>query len=175
MKLSLRPALLVIVLALAAVVAWQAANLDAHWRAPAAVEPAAVKTVGLPPTVAEESRLGALATLNALEEAPLFWPSRRPPPDKPQEPVESPPKENPLEGVRLLGAFTARGQGGVVLSIESDEGAPSMERVTVGESYSGLTLTNVSPVAVEFEDIDGERYNLPLEIERIEIDSLPVD
>lgn len=175
MTFSLRPVLVVIVLALAAVVAWQAVNLDAHWQAPAAVEPATVETVGLPPTVAEDSRLGALATLNELEEAPLFWPSRRPPPDKPKEPVESPPEENPLEGVRLLGAFTASGQGGVVLSIESDKGEPGVERLTVGESYSGLTLTNVSPVAVEFEDRDGERYNLPLEIERIEIDSLPVD
>lgn len=175
MTFSLPRVLLVIVLGLAVVVAWQVASLETQWQAPSAIKPATVETVGLPPTVAEDSRLGTLATLNALEEAPLFWPSRRPPPDKPKEPVESPPEENPLEGVRLLGAFTAPGQGGAVLSIESDKGEPKLERLTVGESYAGLTLTNVSPVAVEFEDRDGKKRNLPLEIERIEIDSLPVD
>lgn len=175
MKLSIRSVLVVIVAVLVAVVAWQAAGLDADWQAPAVIEPAAVETVALPSTVAEDARLGTLATLNELEAAPLFWPSRRPPPDKPEEPVESSPKENPLEGVRLLGAFTAPGRGGVVLSIESGKDQRRVERLTVGESYEGLTLKNVSPVAVEFEGRDGEKYNLPLEIERIQIDSLPAD
>jgi len=175
MTLSLRTALVLLVGALGAVVAWQVVGLDTDWQPPAPVEPTEVRTVPLPPSVAEDTRLSVLAGLGALEEAPLFWPSRRPPPEKPAEPVESPPKEDPLEDVRLLGTFTASGQGGVVLSIEPPKGEPRVERLTVGESLDGLVLKNVSPVAVLFEDRQGGMHTLPLEIERPQINALPVD
>ena len=175
MTVSLRPALVLVVMALCSGLAWQVIALDTRWEAPVPVEPAAVDTIPEPSSVEAEERLEVLATLDALEEAPLFWPSRRPPPDKPAKPVESSPEQDPLKNVRLLGTFTAGGQGGVVILIEPQKGEPRVERLTIGESFQGLTLQNVSPVAVLFEDRQGERRTLPLEIERPNLHALPVN
>lgn len=175
MSLSLRPLLLLVAVVLGVAVVGQVIRLDTGWQAPAPIEPASVEIVPLPAALTDDERLGSLATLNALEEAPLFWPSRRPPPEKPAEPVESPPKEDPLEDVRLLGTFTSSGQGGVVLSIKSGKDEPRVERLTVGEELDGLTLKNVSPVAVLFEDRQGGQHTLPLEIERPQINAMPAD
>ncbi|MDD3523103.1 MAG: hypothetical protein PHQ41_00205 [Candidatus Cloacimonetes bacterium] len=129
------------------------AHRQSTWQPPKAIPPALTEM----PDVQILHRLDQLNQNTAyISERPLFWPSRRPLPDKPEE--SSP---GSLDEAKLLGTFEDGQTKGAIIRVDKKSG--KVIRLLVGENYKGLVLMNVDPFAVKFADPSGKSYSLELE------------
>ena len=105
-------------------------------------------------TTGSQSEAGLVAeeSLDFIDR-PLFWSSRRPPVAAITEEVavvaqvSDEAKAEKLEGIQLLGTFGSGDQSGVIVAAKDDE----RDRLYVGDTLSGWTLTEVASRAAFFE------------------------
>ncbi len=137
--------LALLVLGLAAVLAWLWLRPDGHgaalrWQAPAPLRPALEAPAALPSPDVDLSRY--VATLDR----PLFVPSRRPPPPPPPPSAPAVVVDTPPD-LRVLGIYGRRAEGG---SADSSGGMIArvdgqVKRVRIGEAVGRWTLKTLRP------------------------------
>jgi len=104
----------------------------------------------------EELGPGPLDLFNGMMSRPLFWETRRPPPEPEEDPdsqaKESKPEPPPsLDGVRLIGVVSGNGQTLALI----DQGG-KVSRVKPGEQVNGWKVTAINADRVQLEHGDNE-------------------
>lgn len=135
--------LLLLILLLAAGLAWmwfdQHAQLrNLAWVAPKALPPDIKVPVG-PPKV---GLIAGDASFAAILERPLFAPDRRPPPPPP--PPTRPPPPDPLANIQIQGIFFGA-NAGIIARVEG-----KMRRVKINETIGPWTLKSIDGRVVTF-------------------------
>ena len=97
-------------------------------------------------------------TYRAITQRPLFWPSRRPVPPKPEEKPQPLPVDF-LKGAELIGTFTSQDAKGAILRLAKKG---KVIRIAEGETVDGITLRAVNSVSAQFSDGLGRTQTLML-------------
>lgn len=156
---NLKPIGLVLVLGVISI------GINALWSP--SVEPIYPSNLASVTTTGSQSEAGLVAeeSLDFIDR-PLFWSSRRPPVAAITEEVavvaqvSDEAKAEKLEGIQLLGTFGSGDQSGVIIAAKDDE----RDRLYVGDTLSGWTLTEVESRAAFFESSGGARATLDLAV-----------
>ena len=130
---------------------------NVHWQAP---QPQLPDFEGMRPRSPADSAADITQFL-ALQERPLFSPTRRPPlPPPPPPPPVVPPPPDPLAGIHLYGLFSSAEGGGIIAKIEG-----KTRRVRIGETVGPWTLKALKDRDVTFARGEETRV-LPLLYDR---------
>lgn len=128
-----------------------------HWQKPEPVSP----------VLSQQQRAVFLDQFNLKSGAypqitarPLFWPSRKPVPEKvPEKKVVTQP--NPFDGATLLGTFFDQKNGGAIIRLNKTKEVVRLER---GQTYKGWKLEDVSPISALFTD--GNKHQKTIQLEQ---------
>lgn len=131
------------------------------------VEPIPPSSLAPVATTASQTEEGLVAeeSLDFIDR-PLFWSSRRPSVAASTEEVaivelvSDEASLEQLEGVQLLGTFGSGDQSGVIITAQEDE----RDRLYVGDTLNGWTLTEVGRRAAFFESGAGARATIDLAV-----------
>lgn len=94
-----------------------------------------------------------------ITQRPLFWPSRKPPPEKK---VEKAPVvvAYPFENATLLGTYFDNENAGVIIRLDKDK---KVIRLSRGQTYEGWKLEELSPISALFVDADHHQRTMQIE------------
>jgi hypothetical protein len=149
MKLAFRPlrleptrVLLLLILALAAGLAWMWVDRtgkvrNVTWTSPEAVHP----DIKLPATV-NLTKIQESTSSDAILQRPIFAPDRRPPPPPP--PPVAPPPPDPLADIKIQGVFVGQ-NAGFLARIDGKS-----RRIKLNESIGPWTLKNIQGRDINF-------------------------
>lgn len=116
-----------------------------HWQPPKPIAPALSQATGVESMNKFDLKSGGYPQITMR---PLFWPSRKPPPEKIEESAPAS-VADPFKEVTLLGTFLDRAASGAIIRLNKEK---KVIRLAVNEIYQGWILKAVSPESALFED-----------------------
>ena len=90
---------------------------------------------------------------------PLFWSSRKPPPEKKKDEVVEK-LQNPFDDAKLLGTFFDKNTGGAIIRLGKTK---EVIRIVRGQSYKGWKLQDLSPLSALLIDASNHQITMQLE------------